>query len=79
MTYTLYKYTRVARGQDGVEVKSTIDLVLVKKDMLPFVQDIRAVKGMGRGILDHHVVLYKVRLVGTLIKRRELGGLEVRN
>ena len=30
---SLHKYTRVARGQDGVEVKSSIDLVLVK-DML---------------------------------------------
>ena len=34
-----------------------IDLVLVKKDMLHFVQDLRAVKGMGLGISDHHVVL----------------------
>ena len=32
----LHKYTRVARGQDGVEVKSMIYLVLVKKDMLRF-------------------------------------------
>ena len=30
------KYTRVARGQDGVEVMSIIDPVLVKKDMLRF-------------------------------------------
>ena len=30
----MHKYTRVARGQDGVEVKSMIDLMLVKKDML---------------------------------------------
>ena len=35
----LHKYPRVARDQDGVEVKSMIDLVLVKKDMLRFVQD----------------------------------------
>ena len=40
----LHKYTRVARGQDGVEVKGMIDLVLVKKDMLHFVQDVRAVR-----------------------------------
>ena len=33
--------------QDGVEVKSMIDLVLVKKDMLHYVQDVRAVRGMG--------------------------------
>ena len=30
----------------------------------------RAVRGMGRGLSDHHVVLCKVRLVGAWIKRR---------
>ena len=68
----LYKYTRVARGQDGVEVKSKIYLVLVRKDMLRFVQDVKAVRGMGQGISDHHVILCKVRLVRTWIKRREV-------
>ena len=29
----LHKYTRVARGQDGVEVKIMIDLVMMKSDM----------------------------------------------
>ena len=33
---SLHKYTRVAKGQDGVEVKSMIDPVLVKKDMLRY-------------------------------------------
>ena len=69
---SLHKYTRVARGHDGVEVKSMIDLVLVKKDMLRFVKDVRAVRRMGRGISDHHVVLCKVRMVGTWIERREV-------
>ena len=32
----------------------------------------RAVKGMGRGLSDHHVVLCKVRLVVAWIKRREV-------
>ena len=68
---SLYKYTRLARGQDGVEANSMIYLVLVKKDMLCFMQDVRAVEGMGRGILDHHVVLCKVRFLGTWIKRRD--------
>ena len=54
----------MARDQDEVEVKSIIDLLLVKKDMLHFVQDVRLVRGMGRGISDHHVVLCKVRLMG---------------
>ena len=48
------------------------DLVLMKKDMLRFGQDVRAVRGMGRNISDHHVVLCKVRLMGTWIKRREV-------
>ena len=37
--------TWVARGQDGVKVKSMIYLVLVKRDMLRYVQDVRAVRG----------------------------------
>ena len=35
-------------------------------------QDVKAVRGMGRGLSDHHVVLCKVRLVGALIKKREV-------
>ena len=49
-----------------------IDQVLVKKEMLRFVQDARAVRRVGRGISDHHFVLCKVRLVGTWIKKREV-------
>ena len=30
----LHKYTRVARCQNGVEIKSMIDLVLVRRGML---------------------------------------------
>ena len=69
----LHKYTRVARGQDRVELKSMIDLVLVKRDMLSYVQDVRALRGMGRSLSDHHVVLCKIRLVESWIKRREVG------
>ena len=54
-------YTRVARGQDVLEVKSMIDLVMVKKDMLQYVQDVRVVRAMGLVPSDHHVVLCKVR------------------
>ena len=43
----LHKYTRVAKSQDGVEIKSMVDLVLVKRDMLRYVQDVRTVRGMG--------------------------------
>ena len=42
-----------------------IDLVLVKRDMLRYEQDVRAVRGMGRGLSDDYVVLCKVRLVGV--------------
>ena len=42
----LHKYTSVARGQDAVEVWSMIDLVLVKRDRLGYVQGVRAVRGM---------------------------------
>ena len=69
---SLHKCTRVARGQGGVEIKSMIDLVLVKRDMLLYVQDVRAVKRMGRGLSDHHVVLCKDKLVGTWSKKREV-------
>ena len=61
---SLHQYTRVARGQ-GVELKSIIDLVLVKRDILQYVQDVRSVRGMRGGLSDHHVVLCKVRLVGA--------------
>ena len=70
---SLRKYIRVTRSQDGVEVKTMIDLVLMKKAMLCYVQDGMAVRRMERGLSDHRVVLCKVRLVGTCIKRREVG------
>ena len=43
----LRKYTEVARGQDGVDVMSIIDLVLVKKGMLRYAQDVGAERRMG--------------------------------
>ena len=43
---SLQKYARVTKTQDGVKVKSMIDLLLLK-DILYFVQDVRAVRGMG--------------------------------
>ena len=49
-----------------------IDLVLVNRDMLRYVQDVRMVRGMGCSLSDHDVVLCKVRLVGEWTKRREL-------
>ena len=59
----LHKYTRVTRGQDRVEIKSMVDLILVKRNVLPYVQDVKAVRGIGRGLSDHHIVLCKVRII----------------
>ena len=38
-----------------------VELVLVEKDMLRYLQNVRAVRRMGQGISDHHVVMCKVR------------------
>ena len=77
----MHRYTRCARGRDGVEIKSMRHLGLVKRNMLRYVQDVMAVRGMGRDLSDHHVVLCKVRLVGACIKRREVvvGARRIRN
>ena len=58
---SLNKYTRVASSQDGVEVMSLTDLILMRKDILRYVQDVRAVRGMGRGLSCYQAVLCKVR------------------
>ena len=43
-----YMYTTVEKRQDRVKVKSMIDLVLVvKSDIVRYVQDVRAVRRMG--------------------------------
>ena len=69
---SLHNYTKVARGRDGVQIKSMINLALVKRDVLQWVQDVRTERGMGRGLSDHHVVLCTFRLVGVWIKRTEV-------
>ena len=66
---SLQKYTRVAKGQDGVEIKNMRDLLLLKKHML---QDVRLVRGMGQGLSDQHVVLCKIKMARIWIKRREI-------
>ena len=38
---SVHNYITVAGGRDGVEIKSMIDLVMVKRDMLRYVQDVR--------------------------------------
>ena len=57
-TYFKYKNipkcTRVARIRHGIYIMST---VLIERDMLKYVYDVKITKGMGRGISDHFVVL----------------------
>ena len=60
-THLKYK----SRDQDGMEVQSMIELVLVKKDMLRYGQEVRAVRRMGRGLLDHSLVICKVSFMGA--------------
>ena len=50
-----------------------VDLVLMERDLLRYVQDVKVVRRMGQGLSDHHVVLCKVRLVGAWIKRGGCG------
>ena len=60
-----------------------IDLMLVKKDLLRYVQDGRAMRIMGRGLSDHHAILCKVRLVWHGLRGKKfwmgLGGLKMKN
>ena len=48
-------------------------LVLVKKDMMHYVQNVMAVREMGQDLQDHHI-LQKVRLVSGQIKREVVDG-----
>ena len=48
------------------------DLALMKRDTLRFVQDARTVRGMGRDLSVHPVVLCNARLIRARIKRREV-------
>ena len=43
-----------------MEVKGLIDLLLVKKDMLRYVQDVKSMRGVRRDLSDHHVLMCKV-------------------
>src|SRR5678815_1676101 len=77
---SIHKYTRVGVGRDGIEVKSMIDLVLVKKEMLKYVLDVKSVRELGMELSDHYVVLCKIKLVGVWKERKmirkELGRIK---
>ena len=52
---------------------SMIYLVLVKKGMLHYEQDVKVLSGMGQNLFDHDDIFSKVKLEGVWIKRREVG------
>ena len=54
----IHKYSRVGRGQDGMEVMSKIDLLL--GGMLKYVLDVKTLMGMERSKLGHSVALCKM-------------------
>lgn len=67
----IHKYTwSVRRGEN--ECKSLIDLVLVKKEMMRDILDVKAIRGLNGGISDHMIVLCKLRLIGSWVKKRQV-------
>lgn len=50
-----FDYKSIPRlvGRVGIEEKSIIDFVLVKKEMLKYVLDVNSVSGLVIGISDH--------------------------
>lgn len=66
----IHKYTWYITS--GVmTVKSLIDIVLVRKNMLKWVNDVKTVKGLrclNEERLDRMIVLWKIRLFGSCVK-----------
>ena len=53
--YFINKWRRVYTGRNGMKAISTIDVLLIKRDTLRYVHDVRVVKGM-RGVISDHSV-----------------------
>ena len=66
----IHKYTRVGQSRNG-EVRSMIDLVLFKRNMLKDVCDVKCIRGLSGGLSDHMIVLCKLRVIGTWMRRQE--------
>ena len=49
------------RSEGRIRIKSMMDLVMVKRDMLRYVQDVRAVRGTGWDAASHTTMLYCVK------------------
>ena len=54
-----------------MNVMRMIDLDLRKKDIPSYIQNVRAIREMGRDLSEGHVILCKVRFESAYIKRRE--------
>ena len=59
-----YKNTNilVARGKDGMKFKRIINLVLVNRNRLKYVYEMKTVRGLGRNISNHSILLIKVKM-----------------
>ena len=70
----LHKYTMVARGQDIVNVMSMIDMVVVKRNMFKYVQNVKTMRGIG--LSEHHVEKRGEQMERTVVEgAREVCGL----
>ena len=69
---SIHLYTRVKEKADGRVERSMIDFVLVKKEMLKYVMDVKVVRGLSMDISDHIVVLCKIKLVGVWLEKKEV-------
>ena len=59
----LHNKIKMARVRDEGGVMCMINSVLVERNILKCVQDVKTMKRMGQDTLDHSVILCKVRLV----------------
>ena len=51
------EYTKLTNNRDRAEVMNIIGLILVKKDMLQYVSNIKTARGKGLGIYGNPVIL----------------------
>ena len=60
---TFYKHKLICRyTRYGVMSKSMTDFVLVKREMLRWIHDIKCMRGLSGGVSDHLIVLCRVKL-----------------
>lgn len=55
------KYTRIGVGRDGIDMKSMINLVLMK--VMKHMIDVKSIMVLGMGISNPYTVLFKINLM----------------